>query len=56
MSEVHQQATAFRSDYPEPLWIQALQLIRAEIDEGALQPGMRLPRSGNCASSSTSAG
>lgn len=40
---MQQQATAFRSDYPEPLWIQALQLIRAEIDEGALQPGMRLP-------------
>jgi DNA-binding GntR family transcriptional regulator len=43
VAEVQQQATAFRSDYPEPLWIQALQLIRAEIDEGALQPGMRLP-------------
>lgn len=43
MGEVDQHGPTFRSDYPEPLWIQALHLIRAEIDQGALQPGMRLP-------------
>jgi len=32
-----------RPDYPEPLWIQAVNLITAEIDSGALKPGMRLP-------------
>jgi GntR family transcriptional regulator len=28
--------------YPEPLWIQAVQVIRAEIDDGVLRPGARL--------------
>jgi GntR family transcriptional regulator len=28
--------------YPEPLWIQAVQVIRAEIDAGVLRPGSRL--------------
>lgn len=32
-----------RPDYPEPLWVQAANLITAEIDSGALKPGMRLP-------------
>ncbi|MEV7341042.1 GntR family transcriptional regulator [Streptomyces sp. NPDC093544] len=29
--------------YPEPLWIQAVNVIRGEIDRGVLQPGSRLP-------------
>ena len=32
-----------RPDYPEPLWIQAANLITGEIESGALKPGMRLP-------------
>lgn len=36
-------ATAIRPDYPEPLWIQAVNLINREIDSGVLKPGMRLP-------------
>ncbi len=32
-----------RPDYPEPLWVQAANLITAEIDSGTLKPGMRLP-------------
>lgn len=34
---------AIRADYPEPLWIQAVDLIRREIGSGVLKPGMRLP-------------
>ncbi|BBB02222.1 putative GntR family transcriptional regulator [Actinacidiphila reveromycinica] len=29
--------------YPEPLWIQAVHVIRGEIDRGVLRPGGRLP-------------
>ncbi|QIQ01469.1 GntR family transcriptional regulator [Streptomyces liangshanensis] len=29
--------------YPEPLWIQAVQVIQGEIDRGVLLPGGRLP-------------
>lgn len=36
-------APTIRSDYPEPLWIQAANLITAEIENGSLKPGMRLP-------------
>jgi GntR family transcriptional regulator len=32
-----------RPDYPEPLWIQAVNLITSEIESGVLKPGMRLP-------------
>lgn len=32
-----------RPDYPEPLWVQAVELISGEIARGALRPGMRLP-------------
>jgi GntR family transcriptional regulator len=32
-----------RHDYPEPLWIQAVNLIAGEIASGVLKPGMRLP-------------
>jgi GntR family transcriptional regulator len=34
---------AIRADYPEPLWIQAVMLIKSEIADGILKPGMRLP-------------
>lgn len=34
---------AIRPDYPEPLWVQAVDLIAREIESGALRPGMRLP-------------
>lgn len=34
---------AIRADYPEPLWIQAVNLIMGEITSGVLKPGMRLP-------------
>ncbi|MGX5680718.1 GntR family transcriptional regulator [Schumannella luteola] len=37
------ESPAIRPDYPEPLWIQAANLITAEIESGALKPGMRLP-------------
>ncbi|MGG7466301.1 GntR family transcriptional regulator [Plantibacter sp. YIM 135347] len=36
-------ASPIRADYPEPLWIQAVNLITAEIESGALATGMRLP-------------
>jgi GntR family transcriptional regulator len=32
-----------RLDYAEPLWIQAVDHVLAEIESGRLQPGMRLP-------------
>jgi GntR family transcriptional regulator len=32
-----------RADYPEPLWIQAVNLIKVEISSGRLAEGMRLP-------------
>jgi len=31
------------ADYPDPLWIQAADLIREEVASGVLKPGMRLP-------------
>jgi GntR family transcriptional regulator len=34
---------SIRADYPEPLWIQARDLINAEIVSGTLRPGMRIP-------------
>lgn len=34
---------SIRADYPEPLWIQARDLINAEIANGSLRPGMRIP-------------
>lgn len=32
-----------RPDYPDSLWVQARDLIAAEIESGALEPGRRLP-------------
>ncbi|MFZ4843067.1 GntR family transcriptional regulator [Mycetocola saprophilus] len=32
-----------RVDYPDPLWIQAVRLIRDQINSGSLTEGMRLP-------------
>src|SRR5262249_49304297 len=45
-SEVMQDArepVVIRSDYPEPLWIQAVTLIREQIDKGTPKAGSRLP-------------
>jgi DNA-binding GntR family transcriptional regulator len=36
-------AASIRPDYPDPLWIQAVNLVKEEIASGNLQPGMRLP-------------
>jgi GntR family transcriptional regulator len=36
-------AFAIRSDYPEPLWIQAVDVIRREVENGNLPHGSRLP-------------
>jgi GntR family transcriptional regulator len=33
----------FRTDYPEPLWLQAVDSLRTHIDEGNLPAGSRLP-------------
>ncbi len=34
---------SIRTDYPDPLWIQAMNLIKDEIASGAMRQGMRLP-------------
>ncbi|WP_239084103.1 GntR family transcriptional regulator [Asanoa ishikariensis] len=36
-------STSIRADHPEPLWIQAVNLIKEQIGTGALKPGSRLP-------------
>jgi DNA-binding GntR family transcriptional regulator len=43
VAETQVGSTAIRADYPEPLWIQAVNLISEEIRSGVLKPGMRLP-------------
>lgn len=43
MSTVLQSMGSIRPDYPEPLWLQAVNVINAEIASGVLKPGMRLP-------------
>jgi DNA-binding GntR family transcriptional regulator len=43
VAETQVGSPAIRADYPEPLWIQAVNLISEEIRSGALKPGMRLP-------------
>ena len=43
MTDAPDRAAVIRPDYPEPLWIQAVNLINDEIASGALTPGMRLP-------------
>jgi GntR family transcriptional regulator len=43
VSELREPTTVIRADYPEPLWIQAVNLINSEIAKGILTPGMRLP-------------
>lgn len=43
MTDAAERPSAIRPDYPEPLWIQAVNLINGEIASGALAPGMRLP-------------
>lgn len=36
-------ALAVRSDYPDPLWMQAVDVIRRDVAEGRLAVGSRLP-------------
>lgn len=43
MAKQLQSESPIRSDHPEPLWVQAVNLIKADIASGALTPGMRLP-------------
>ncbi len=38
-----QPASGFRVDYPDPLWIQAVDSLREQVAAGALRAGMRLP-------------
>jgi DNA-binding GntR family transcriptional regulator len=43
VTDTREAAVPIRADYPEPLWIQAVDLIVDEIASGALKPGSRLP-------------
>lgn len=43
MTDARDAAVPIRPDYPEPLWIQAVDLISREIASGVLTPGSRLP-------------
>lgn len=43
MENAREVVAAIRSDYPEPLWIQAATLIRDQINDGTLKAGSRLP-------------
>jgi GntR family transcriptional regulator len=43
VSDLSESTSVIRADYPEPLWIQAVNLINSEIAGGILKPGMRLP-------------
>jgi len=43
VNEARDTAAPIRPDYPEPLWLQAVQLIEDEIARGILRPGSRLP-------------
>ncbi|HEX3790401.1 MAG TPA: GntR family transcriptional regulator [Pseudonocardiaceae bacterium] len=43
MNDSREVAGAILPGYPEPLWVQAVALVRGEIDKGTLKPGMRLP-------------
>jgi len=42
MSDAREVAAGILPGYPEPLWIQAADLIRSEIDKGVLKSGARL--------------
>jgi GntR family transcriptional regulator len=43
MDNAREVVAMIRSDYPEPLWIQAANLIHDQITEGTLKAGARLP-------------
>jgi GntR family transcriptional regulator len=43
MTVIPEAPAGLTTGYPEPLWIQAVNLINGEIEKGALLPGMRLP-------------
>lgn len=42
MNDSREVTGAILPGYPEPLWIQAVALVRGEIEKGILRPGMRL--------------
>lgn len=42
MNDSPEASGALLPGYPEPLWIQAVNVIRGEIDRGVLRPGARL--------------
>jgi len=43
MDNAREVVAMIRSDYPEPLWIQAATLIHDQINDGVLKAGARLP-------------
>lgn len=43
MSDEMSSSASIRPDHPEPLWLQAVSLIKSEIARGALEAGTRLP-------------
>jgi GntR family transcriptional regulator len=43
MNDTSEVTGAVLPGYPEPLWIQAVNVIRGQIDQGVLRPGGRLP-------------
>jgi GntR family transcriptional regulator len=43
MANAREVVAVIRSDYPEPLWVQAATLIQDQVDQGALKAGARLP-------------
>jgi GntR family transcriptional regulator len=43
MSASQRTAPALPAEYPEPLWVQAKSALRAQIADGEVRPGSRLP-------------
>jgi len=43
MNDTSEVRGAVLPGYPEPLWIQAMNVIRGQIEQGVLRPGSRLP-------------
>jgi GntR family transcriptional regulator len=43
MTDTDDTTSAFRADYPDPLWIQAVDVLRRQIADGTLRAGARLP-------------
>ena len=51
MQNAHEGVAVIRSDYPDPLWIQAVSLIREQIDHGALKAGSHYSHRSGCSTS-----